>query len=74
MANRTLSQKYHIVRITRDLIGSCLSDVSLVSSHTFVQIFLSCLGKQFCKFIPQECLPLVRNKVLCGELIPYRLV
>jgi hypothetical protein len=81
MAKLALTQNYHIVRI-RDLNGSCLWDVSLVSSHTVDSTqartyFLALendFGSLFRKFIPQEFLPPVRDKVLCSQLIAYGLV
>ena len=59
---QTSDQKYYFVKIIRNLNGSCGSwHVSWVSSHTLADILLSCLGKRFHKFIPQEFLPLVRD-------------
>ena len=39
--------------------------MAVASSHTVAEILLSCLGKRFDKFIPQEFLPLVGDAVLC---------
>ena len=38
-----------------------------VSSHMHAEILLSCLGKRFHKFIPEEFLPFVRDTVLCVQ-------
>ena len=51
-----------------------MSSYAVDSCRKRGHIELSCLGKRFWKFIPQEFLPLVRDKVLCDQLIAYGLV
>jgi len=54
-------------------VGCFFGVFSYSRQYASADIFLS-LGKRFQKFIPQEFLPLVRDKVLCAQLIAYGLV